>query len=130
MYINIAPQSRDGLYKTNKTTYEDASKLSIGGFFIPQYNSFSSYFKRAVYRAGVRMEKTGLIINNESIKEFGISFGIGLAIGDSRLLSNANIGFEFAQRGTTKSNLVQEDYFNVQLSLSLNDRWFQKRKFQ
>ena len=97
---------------------------------IPQYNSFSSYFKRTVYRAGIRFEKSGLVINDESIKEFGISFGIGLPVGESRLLSNANIGFEYGQRGTTKNNLIQEDFLNVQLSLSLNDRWFQKRKFQ
>ncbi|WP_136482018.1 hypothetical protein [Cognatitamlana onchidii] len=118
------------LYSTNKTTYEDASTIAIGGFFIPQYNSFSSYFKRAVYRAGVRFEKTGLVINDESINEFGMSFGIGLPVGDTRLLSNANIGFEYGQRGTTKNNLIQENFINVQLSLSLNDRWFQKRKFQ
>ncbi|WP_298535947.1 hypothetical protein [uncultured Algibacter sp.] len=118
------------LYSTNITAYEDASTFSVGGFFIPQYNSFSSYFKRAVYRAGVRLEKTGLKINDESIKEFGISFGVGLPIGDTRLLSNANIGFEFGQRGTTKNNLIQENFINIQLSLSLNDRWFQKRKFQ
>lgn len=118
------------LYSTNKTTYEDASTISIGGFFIPQYNSFSNYFKRAVYRGGVRLEKTGLVINDESIKEFGISFGVGLPIGDTRLLSNVNIGCEFGQRGTTKSNLIEENFINVQLSLSLNDRWFQKRKFQ
>ncbi|GGZ83638.1 hypothetical protein [Algibacter mikhailovii] len=118
------------LYSTNITTYEDASTLSIGGFFIPQYNSFSNYFKRTVYRAGMRLEKTGLVINDESIKEFGITFGIGLPIGDTRLLSNANIGLELGQRGTTKSNLIEENFINVQLSLSLNDRWFQKRKFQ
>lgn len=118
------------LYTTNKTTYEDSSTFAIGGFFIPQYNSFSNYFKRTVYRAGLRFEKTGLIINDESIKEFGMSFGIGLPIGDTRLLSNANIGLELGQRGTTKSNLIEENFINVQLSLSLNDRWFQKRKFQ
>ena len=78
----------------------------------------------------MRFEKTGLVIKDESIKEFGISFGVVLPIGDTRLLSNANIGLELGQRGTTKNNLIQENFINVQLSLSLNDRWFQKRKFQ
>ena len=109
------------------TSYEDASTISIGGFFIPQYNSFTSYFKRVVYRAGLHFEKTGLIINNESIKEFGISFGLGLPVGD--VFSNANLGFEIGKRGTTNSNLIQENFINFQLSLSLNDRWFQKRKY-
>ena len=37
---------------------------------------FSSYWKRAVYRAGFHFENTGLEINNETINEFGISFGV------------------------------------------------------
>jgi hypothetical protein len=108
-------------------SYEDASTISIGGFFIPKYDSFSSYFKRVVYRAGVRLEQTGLVVNDESINEFGISFGVGVPVG--RLFSNANVAFEIGQRGTTTSNLVQENFFNINISLSLNDRWFEKRKF-
>ncbi|WP_338357759.1 hypothetical protein [Yeosuana marina] len=115
------------LYSSTTTNYEDASTISLGGFYIPQYNSFSSYFKRVVYRAGLCFEKTGLIINNESIKEFGMSFGLGLPVGD--IFSNANLGVEIGKRGTTSSNLIQENFINFQLSLSLNDRWFRKRKY-
>ncbi|NNC49451.1 MAG: hypothetical protein HKO01_02830 [Flaviramulus sp.] len=115
------------LYSSNVTTYEDGSRVSLGGFFIPQYNSFSNYLKRVVYRAGMRFEKTGLNINNESIKEFGISFGVGLPVGS--YFSNANLGLEIGKRGTTNNNLIQENFINFQLSLSLNDRWFQKRKY-
>ncbi len=115
------------LYSSAATTYEDGSTISLGGFYIPQYNSFSSYFKRAVYRAGLHYEKTGLNIENESINEFGISFGIGLPVGS--FFSNVNLGFELGKRGTTNSNLIQENFINFQISLSLNDRWFVKRKY-
>lgn len=111
----------------DNTTFENASSLSFGGFFIPKYDSFSNYWKRIVYRAGIRYEQTGLVVNNESIKEFGISFGVGVPVG--RLFSNANVAFEFGQRGTTASELVEENFFNLNISLSLNDRWFEKRKF-
>lgn len=113
----------------NGVSYEDAYSFSIGGFFIPEYNSFNRYLKRVVYRAGFRTEETGLKINGESINEFGISFGVGIPVGDPRLFSNANLGFEVGQRGTKNSNLIQENFINFQLSLSLNDRWFQKRKY-
>ena len=115
------------IYDTSATNYEDASRFSVGGFYIPQYNAFSGFFKRVVYRAGVRMENTGLNIQNESIKEFGISFGVGIPTGEYG--SNANIGFELGRRGTTNNNLIRENFINFQISLSLNDRWFQKRKF-
>ena len=117
------------LYTGSDIAYEDASTLSLGGFFIPQYNAFNGYFKRTVYRAGMRFEKTGINIKNESIKEFGISFGVGLPVGELSSFSNANIGLEIGKRGTTNSNLIQENFINVQLSLSLNDRWFVKRKY-
>jgi hypothetical protein len=111
----------------NSTTFENASTVSFGGFYIPNYNSLTSYFKRVVYRGGMRFENTGLNISGETINEFGISFGVGLPVG--RSVSNINLGFEIGKRGTTSQNLVQENFFNFQLSLSLNDRWFQKRKY-
>ena len=109
------------------SSFEDASSLSIGGFFIPKYDSFGSYWKRIVFRSGIRFENTGLIVNDQSIDEFGISFGLGLPVG--RLFSNANIGFEWGQRGTTTADLVKENFYNINISLSLNERWFEKRKF-
>lgn len=115
------------IFSIDNATFEDASEIAFGGFYIPQYSSFNKYWKRMVYRAGMRFENTGLKINNEPIKEFGISFGVGIPIG--RAFSNANFGFEFGKRGTTDQNLIKENFVNFQLSLSLNDRWFEKRKF-
>lgn len=115
------------IFTIDNAEFVNATAFSFGGFFIPDYNSFSSYWKRVTYRAGVRFENTGLEINDETINEFGISFGLGLPVGN--VFSNANIGFEFGKRGTTRANLVQENFMNLQLSLSLNDRWFQKRKY-
>jgi len=114
------------IFSFNNAIYEDASTISVGGFLVPQYNSFS-YWKRVVYRAGIRFENTGLKIENESIDEFGMSFGVGLPVGN--VFSNVNIGIEVGQRGTMNQNLVKENFVNFQLSLSLNDRWFEKRKF-
>ncbi|SDR88610.1 Long-chain fatty acid transport protein [Formosa sp. Hel1_31_208] len=107
--------------------FVNASNVSVGGFYIPDYNSFSSYWKRVTYRAGFHFENTGLEVNNETINEFGMSFGVGLPVGN--VFSNANVGFEFGRRGTINQNLIQENFINVNISLSLNDRWFEKRKY-
>jgi len=110
-----------------EVTYNDSSKFSLGGFFIPNYNSIGSYWERVVYRAGFRYEETGINIRGEDINEFGISFGVGLPVG--RVFSNLNLGFEFGQRGTKNQGLVKENFFNTIISLSLNDRWFEKRYY-
>ena len=88
----------------DNTTFEDASSLSIGGFFIPKYDSFGNYWKRIVYRTGLRLEQTGLVVNNESIEEFGISFGVGIPVG--RFFSNANLAFEWGQRAVSYTHLT------------------------
>ena len=115
------------LLDIQNTYFEDSSVLSIGGFYIPDYNSFNKLWQRIVYRSGIYFEKTGLNINNQSIKEFGISFGLGIPV--SRLFSSMNTVIEIGKRGTTDQNLVKENFINFQLSLSLNDRWFIKRKY-
>ena len=106
--------------------YQDASSIRVGGYFVPDYSSFSGYFKRITYRAGVRFEKTGMLVNDQEIDNFGITFGFGLPLGD--VFSNANLGLEYGKTGTTSANLIQENYFKVILGLSLNAKWFQKRK--
>ncbi len=119
-------------YNTNASSsvtvsYDKAMKYSLGGYFIPNYGSFSNYFKRIVYRAGLKYEETGLIVNSQSIKDKGFSVGLGLPITGS--FSNVNFGFEFGKRGTTSAGLIQENYAKFSVGLSFNDRWFVKRKF-
>lgn len=111
----------------NNQNFEDASSFKLGGYYIPNYNSVGNFWKRSVYRAGMRFEETGIVLNGQKITEFGISFGVGLPVG--KLFSNANIGFEVGRRGTKDFGLVQENFFNTFLSLSLNDRWFEKRYY-
>lgn len=110
-----------------QVTYENATKISVGGFFIPKYNAFSEYWKKVTYRGGFRYENTGLVINNQSIKDAAVSLGFGFPFGAS--FSNLNIGLEYGQRGTTKAGLIKENYVNISVGLSFNDRWFIKRKY-
>lgn len=128
-YVNTeASNFNNRSFARDGATYSSASKYRVGGFYIPNYNSLTSYFSRIVFRGGLRMEETGLNLEGESVDEFGISFGVGLPAG--RMFSNANVGFEYGRRGTTNAGLIQENFFNVMISLSLNDRWFIQRKFE
>lgn len=108
-------------------SFENATKFSIGGYFIPEFNSFSSYMKRVTYRAGLRHENTGLVINNKSIEDTAATIGFGFPISGS--FSNINVGMEYGRKGTKYADLVRENYVNFTLTLSLNDKWFVKRKY-
>ena len=117
------------VFPNQNSTFENSSRIAVGGFFIPDYNAFSGYLKRVVYRAGFNFANTGLVVKDESIKEFGISFGLGLPVGNRNMFSNANLGLEFGKRGTTNQNLIQENFINLNVSLSLNSRWFEQKKY-
>lgn len=116
----------DFAYLPEGSTYGQAPNFAIGGYVIPDYNSFTDYFKRVTYRAGMHITKTGMIINEKEINNFGITFGAGLPLVNS--FSNINLGFEVGRQGTTDAGLVEETYFKISLGLSLNDKWFSKRK--
>ncbi|MEE2771864.1 MAG: hypothetical protein VX712_06575 [Bacteroidota bacterium] len=118
-------------FRNDGGEFEDATQVKLGGYFIPKYDSFTNYFDRVVYRAGFRYEGTGLIVQNESIKEFGMSFGLGLPMGlrSTDPFSNINLGIELGRRGTTDQGLIQENFLRLSIGLSLNDKWFTKRKF-
>lgn len=105
--------------------FKDVKTYRLGGYYIPNYRALSGVLNRVVYRMGIRYEDMGLNINEQNIDEFGISFGVGVPM--RQTFSNINLGVEIGKRGTNKNGLIQENFFNVILTLSLNDKWFQKR---
>lgn len=105
----------------------DQSRVSAGLEYIPEAFSIRSYLKRVKYRIGIHQESSYLKLNNHQIKEFGISFGAGIPFPKSK--STANFAVEFGKKGTTKDNLVRNNYAKLSLYLNLYDYWFVQRKF-
>ncbi len=124
--ITKSANFKNDFFERTNIDYKDAKQWSVGGFFIPDYTSFTSFWSRVVYRFGFRSEQMSLIVNNVPLTETGISFGVGLPLGS---LSNTNVGFEISRRGEKKSGLIQETLVAMRIGLSLNDIWFIKRKY-
>ncbi|MXN92215.1 hypothetical protein GR160_13380 [Flavobacterium sp. Sd200] len=110
--------------------FENSHKISLGGYYTPKYMSYTSYLSRITYRAGLKYEKTGLVIAGQDINDYGVSLGLGFPLSGTIGGSNINVGAEFGKRGTTNANLVQENYVNLFIGISLNDRWFVKRRYE
>jgi hypothetical protein len=107
--------------------FKNGTRYSVGGYFIPNFASFSEYWKKVTYRAGMRYEETGLVLNNKTITDAAMSVGFGLPLPGT--FSNINLGLEYGKRGTKDAGLVEENYFTFIVGLSFNDRWFVKRKY-
>jgi len=113
-------------YDPDYVQYTQANSLHLGGMFVPQYNSITKYWKRITYRYGIYYKNTGMRLYNEDITDFGITFGVGLP--SLKGISNMNLGFEIGKRGKVTDHLIQENYINLHIDVSLNDKWFIKRK--
>ena len=112
---------KNELMGLDNVEFKSSQTYSIGGFLLPEYNSFTNYFKTLTYRFGLRYKNGGLYVNNQQINEIGVNFGFGIPLAG---ISSANLGFEFGQRGTTKASLIKEKFFSIRLGVSLNDLWF------
>jgi hypothetical protein len=123
-------QFKNDFLAVSNATYIAANTIKIGGYYIPDYTAISGIFNRITYRAGLRIENTGLLIEGDELQNKVASIGFGMPIGSTAndRFSNLNIGFEVGKRGTSTSSLVDENYFGVNIGLSLNDRWFVKRR--
>ena len=113
-------------FNRQNISYRDSRKWVIGGYFIPNYASFTNFWSKVVYRFGLRSEQMSTLINNIPLSEKGLSFGLGLPL---RGLSNVNIGLEISQRGQKDLGLIQENIVAFRVGMSLNDIWFIKRKY-
>ena len=109
-------------------SFNDNQNFAAGLEFTPDKGSLRNYFKVVTYRFGGYYKNTYLQINGERIKDYGISFGVGLPL--RRTVTNLNIAFEIGQKGTVENNLVKEKYAKVSVSFSMFSRWFYKQKYE
>lgn len=102
-------------------------QMAAGFSFIPSTYMLAKGLSRWEYRFGFRYHQTYLNINNTPVNEIGMSFGIGIPLRKTK--SGFNLGFEYARRGTTDNNLIQEDLYRIKVGVNIQERWFVKRKF-
>ncbi len=105
----------------------NSSSMNFGIEFTPDPDAFRGYFNRVHYRLGGYYSNSYLRIRGEQLKDYGITFGVGLPFGGTK--TTFNLGVVLGQRGTLDNNLVKENYGIINLSFTLHDFWFFKRKF-
>ena len=70
------------------------------------------------------------MINNQDLPEYGIAFGMGLPLKrEQTTVPQLNIGFEYGKRGQTGNDLIEETFYKINIGITINDRWFIKRRY-
>jgi hypothetical protein len=111
---------------------QNSKMFSLGGQITPNSNSLSNYLALIDYRLGIIYEDTYININNTNIKRYAATFGLGIPLPHDRASSafyKINFSTEVGKRGTLTNGLVKENYVNFHLGFTLNDRWFQRYKY-
>ena len=118
---------------TNTTFFNSSEPLTNsnqihgGAEFVPDPQALRGYHNRIAYRVGGYFENSYLQLKDEQLKDYGISFGVGLPLRNTR--STFNLAFNAGRRGTLENNLIRESYMFLSFSVTLYDFWFMKRKY-
>ncbi len=114
-------------------------RVAAGGEFVPDPTSVDNYFKRVTYRVGLSVAEMPYRPGGETLYDRAVSWGFSLPVSASPLeASTITLGFTYGQRGNTdvrnvggtEQRNIKEDYIRAQLGLSLNNRWFIKRRIE
>ncbi|MCF8237498.1 MAG: hypothetical protein K9I85_05040 [Saprospiraceae bacterium] len=109
--------------------YQNSMRLSAGGEWTPDVNSFRNYLRRVRYRAGIYYETDPRVINGQDFAAYGLQIGFGFPVLLPRQqISFLDLALEAGRRGVTE--IQQDTYFRIRIAATLNDNsWFYKRKF-
>ncbi|MBW4888601.1 hypothetical protein KXQ82_02695 [Mucilaginibacter sp. HMF5004] len=110
---------------------QNNQSFAVGGQITPNINSLSSYWAVVDYRLGFNYDNTYITTNGVNIKQYAATIGFGLPIPNQSRTNyyKVNIAAEFGQRGTLDKSLIKESFINIHLGFVINEKWFQKYKF-
>ncbi len=111
-------------------SFASASSIRVGGEFTPDVNAKFNVWKTVAYRIGGYYTTEPLMLNGTQLNTTGVTVGLGYPIRRTLLsIGQVNASFEVGKRGTLDAGLVQENYSRFSIGVTLNDRWFLKRRY-
>jgi hypothetical protein len=109
---------------------QNSRGASIGGQITPDITSINSYWSKVDYRLGFSYDKTYIKLTDNDVKQMALSFGLGLPLTSSRYaFYKMNFTAEVGRRGTMVTDDLRENYVNLHLGFTINDKWFTRFKF-
>lgn len=110
---------------------KDSYGLAVGGYWVPNKNSYNNYFNRISYRSGVYYRNMAVLIDNKAIDNYGLTFGLGMPLGkENQSKSKINLSLDLGQRAPRVSTALKETYANFGLGLLFSSKWFVRKKIE
>ncbi len=108
------------------TRFADRWQVALGGEMTPSQRG--SYLSRITYRLGGFYNHDYMMVGDNNVREYGVSFGFGFPALASKTV--INLGFEFRHRQAHPNPLLKENYFNIRLGINFNELWFFQNKIK
>jgi hypothetical protein len=114
-------------------TLQNSQTFNLGGQLTPDANALSNYWATVDYSLGFIYDQSYIDVNNPdnngttNIKSYSVTMGLGFPLRPNvSSFYRINFAAEIGREGTLANGLVRENYINLHLSFTMNDKWFQK----
>ena len=115
-------------YKGFNYYLQNSNRMSVGVELSRRKQGYQNSVETVFYQAGLFYSNSYLNVNNEQLKDMGLSIGLGF--NSKRNALGYCFAFEYGIRGTQNSGLIQEKYGRFTITLSYRDFWLTKgRKY-
>ena len=101
----------------------DVHRIGLGFEYALMYEPGRTTWEQIRWRLGLSYELTQYVINGNDITQFGTYAGLSFPLGVGNTF---DLDFEYSFRGTTDNNLVQENFFRINIGISFGELWFQR----
>lgn len=117
---------KDVDFYNKKGNFSNRTKVSFGAEYLPNPVS-RNYLNRIRYRVGAHYATPYTKVNGlESNRGYGVSFGFGLPIFQSK--SILNISGQYVKMSPKIKGMLEENVLRLNIGLTFNERWFMKWK--
>lgn len=114
-------------YGKTDSVADNTMRIAVGAEYTPGANSLRKYFQRVTYRIGFYYGNDYVRLNNTDLNYYAATAGLSLPF--KRSTDRLHLAFEYGKRGNG-STLYEENFLKFSLGISLNDKWFIKRKYE
>lgn len=106
---------------------DNAFKIAIGGEYTPNPSSLYNYLQRVTYRLGFYYGTDYVKLGGQSLNYYAATVGMSLPF--KRTPDRVHLALELGKRGSESKNALRENFMRFSIGMSLNDKWFVKRRY-
>lgn len=113
-------------YYSKENAFTDRFVYALGAEYV--HNPMSkSYVEQMRFRLGANFSNSYAKVNGSDYNKWAITCGIGFPLPNTK--TTLNLHLEYGQQGSVKNIGLVEQYGKIGIGVSLNERWFVKRRF-